>query len=60
MKITENMAIPDYDTGYVYRITVVTDSSIERDIIQKHLAQVKEEYSNWIRKQTKGEINNGK
>ena len=58
MKVVEDVAIPDYDTGYVYRTTVVTDSSIERDIIKKHLAQAQEEYKAWIRKNIKGD-NNG-
>ena len=57
MKVVEDVAIPDYDTGYVYRTTVVTDSSIERDIIKKHLAQAQEEYKAWIRKNIKGDNN---
>ena len=38
-----------------YEIIVSTDSSIERDIIKKHLAQAQEEYKAWIKKFTKGE-----
>lgn len=41
-----------------YEIIISTDSSIERDIILKHLAQAQEEYKTWIRKFTKGD-NNG-
>lgn len=42
-----------------YEIIISTDSSIERDIILKHLAQAQEEYTAWIRNLTKGENNNG-
>lgn len=45
------------DTMYYYNIQ--TDSSIERDILEKHLAQAQEEYKTWIRKFTKGENKNG-
>ena len=43
-----------------YEIIVSIDSSIERDIILKHLAQAQKEYKTWIRKFTKGENKNGK
>ena len=42
-----------------YEIIVSTASSIERDIIKRHLAQAQEEYKAWIRKFTKGENKNG-
>ena len=39
------------DTGYA--ISIETDSSIEYDIVLRHLTQATEEYKNWIRKFTK-------
>jgi hypothetical protein len=45
----------DYPEDIEYNMLVSTDSSIERDIILKHLAQAQEEYKTWIRKFTKGE-----
>ena len=50
----------DHPEDIEYEITISTDSSIERDIIKKHLAQAQEEYKAWIRKFTKGESKNGK
>ena len=49
----------DYPEDTEYNILVSTDSSIERDIILKHLAQAQEEYKTWIKKFTKGENKNG-
>lgn len=43
-----------------YEIIVSTDSSIERDIVLRHLALAQEEYKSFIKKITKGETNNGK
>ena len=59
MVIKENVIVPHYDCACDYRIVIETDSSIEKDIILKHLQQAQEEYSAWIRKFTKGESNNG-
>ena len=56
--IQTNYTEETYENEFLYHILVGTDSSIERDIILKHLAQAQEEYSNWIRKFTKGENNN--
>ena len=58
MMIQTNYTEETYENEFLYHILVGTDSSIERDIILKHLAQAQEEYSNWIRKFTKGENNN--
>ena len=60
MMIQKNYSEETYENEFLYHILVGTDSSIERDIILKHLAQAQEEYSVWIKKFTKGENNNGK
>ena len=55
----EELIHKDHPEDIEYEIIVSTDSSIERDIILKHLAQAQEEYKAWIRKFTKGESKNG-
>jgi hypothetical protein len=55
MMIQKNYTEETYENEFMYHILVGTDSSIERDIILKHLAQAQEEYKAWIRKFTKGE-----
>ena len=59
MQIKE-LIYADYPEDTEFEIIISTDSSIERDIILKHLAQAQEEYKAWIRKFTKGENKNGK
>lgn len=55
MVIKENLIVPHYDRACDYRIVIETDSSIEKDIILKHLQQAQEEYSAGVRKFIKGE-----
>lgn len=55
MMIQKDYTEETYDNEFMYHILVGTDSSIERDIILKHLAQAQDEYKTWIRKFTKGE-----
>ena len=55
--IQKNYSEETYENEFLYHILVGTDSSIERDIILKHLAQAQEEYGVWIRKFTKGDKN---
>jgi hypothetical protein len=59
MMIQKDYTEETYENEFMYHILVGTDSSIERDIILKHLAQAQEEYKAWIRKFTKGENKNG-
>ena len=59
MQIKE-LIYADHPEDTEFEIIISTDSSIERDIILKHLAQAQEEYKAWIRKFTKGENKNGK
>ena len=56
MMIQKNYTEETYENEFMYHILVGTDSSIERDIILKHLAQAQEEYQAWIRKFTKPHI----
>lgn len=58
MMIQKNYIEETYENEFLYHILIGTDSSIERDIILKHLAQAQKEYKAWIRKFTKGD-NNG-
>ena len=55
MVIKENVIVPHFERACDYRIVIETDSSVEKDIILKHLQQAQEEYSAWMRKNTKGE-----
>ena len=48
----EELIHKDHPEDIEYEIIVSTDSSIERDIIEKHLVQAQEEYKAWIRKFT--------
>lgn len=59
MMIQKDYTEETYENEFTYHILVSTDSSIERDIILKHLSLAEEEYKAWIRKFTKGENNNG-
>lgn len=59
MMIQKNYTEETYENEFMYHILVGTDSSIERDIILKHLAQAQEEYQAWIRKLIKGENKHG-
>ena len=56
--IQKNYTEETYENEFMYHILIGTDSSIERDIILKHLTQAQEEYKTWIKKFTKGD-NNG-
>ena len=53
--IIKKSIIQDHPEDTEYNLLISTDSSIERDIILKYLAQAQEEYRAWIRKFTKGE-----
>ena len=53
MMIQKSYTKEIYENEFMYHILVGTDSSIERDIIEKHLAQAQEEYRSWLRGQTK-------
>lgn len=45
----------DCPYGTEYEWIISTDSAIEREVINKFLSLAQEDYSNWIRKFTKGE-----
>lgn len=57
MQIKE-LIYKDHPEDIEYEIVVSTNSSIERDIILKHLAQAQKEYKGWIKKFTKGDNKN--
>lgn len=44
----------DYETSNMFSFEITTDSSIERDIIKKHLCNANCEYQSLVRGQTKG------